>query len=295
MGQPTGGLEDLNGIEGQIEKIILSDDVRGMARLARHLPPDFCKRAADKIVDNRSQAMLVTGFYVNGSPETDGPSGTVALADALLLMDFEVVLVTDAISYKALEAVAPRRATCVEFPTRDQAESKQLAATLIELHKPSVIGYVERPGLDRNDRYLNMHGEDITRYCAMTDYLLETRLPSFAVGDGGNEAGMGKYFDALLQEKIIKSPSVCATDEVVGASVSNWGAFGIVAYLSIYRGRDLLPELEIESARIRNLVRVGAVDGFSGRNEAKVDGRSLADNLDLLGKLKDFVDDVLGP
>ncbi len=285
----------MNGIEGQIEEIILSDDVRGIARLSQHMPPDFCKRAADQIVDNRPRAMLATGFYVNGGPETDGPTGTVALADALLLMDFEVVLITDAISYKALEVIAPRRAKCVEFPTRDHTESKELAEALIELHKPSVIGYIERPGFNRENRYLNMHGADITRYCAMTDYLLETRLPSFAVGDGGNEAGMGKYADELLREGITKNPSICTTDEVVAASVSNWGAFGIIAYLSIYRGRDLLPDLEIESARIRNLVRVGAVDGFSGRNEAKVDGRSLEDNLNLLGRLKDFVDDVLGP
>ena len=285
----------MNGIEGQIEEIILSNDVRGMARLAKHMPADFCKRAADHIVNNRSRAMLITGFYVNGSPETDGPTGTAALADALLLLDFEVVLVTDAISLKALETIAPRRARCVEFPTRGHAESRELAHALIEVHSPSIIGYIERPGLNQLNCYMNMHGSDITQHCGMTDYLLDTGVPSFAVGDGGNEAGMGKYADALLREKIINNPSTCVTDEVVAASVSNWGAFGIVAYLSIYRGRDLLPELEIESARIRNLVRVGAVDGFSGRNEAKVDGRSLNENLQLLGRLKDFVDDVLGP
>ena len=295
MGKSVGGIGQLKSIEGQIEKIILSDDVRGIARLTPHMPPDFCKRAADLIVSNRSRAMLVTGFYVNGGPETDGPTGAVAIADALLLMNFEVVLVTDAISYKALQTIAPRRAECVEFPTRPHDESKELAAGLIETHKPSVIGYVERPGFTEGDRYLNMHGVDITRYCARTDYLLDSRIPSFAVGDGGNEAGMGKYAGELAREGIIESPSSCATDELVAASVSNWGAFGIVAYLSIYRGRDLLPDLEIESARVRNLVRVGAVDGFSGRNEVKVDGRSLAENLALLARLKDFVDDVLGP
>ena len=132
----------MKSIEGQIEKIILSDDVRGIARLTPHMPPDFCKRAADLIVSNRPRAMLVTGFYVNGGPETDGPTGAVAIADALLLMNFEVVLVTDAISYKALQTIAPRRAECVEFPTRPHDESKKLAAGLIETHKPSVIGYV---------------------------------------------------------------------------------------------------------------------------------------------------------
>lgn len=282
-------------VAGEIEKLILSDDLRGISRLAPHLPSDFCKRAADLIVGNRPRAMLVTGFCVNGCPETDGPPGTVALADALLLMNFQVFLVTDPISFKALKAIAPRRAQCLEFPVAGHEESKELAAALIELHQPSVIGFIERPGFTEDRRYRNMRGVDITEHCAMTDYLLDHGIPSFGIADGGNEAGVGAYAEQIKQEGIYDRPALSVADEVVAASVCNWGALGIVAYLAIYRGRDLLPDLETEAARVRSLVRVGAVDGFSGRNEAKIDGRSLEDNLSLLGQLKDLVETVLGP
>lgn len=280
---------------GEIEKLLLSNDVRGISRLAPHMPSDFCKRATDLIVGNRPRAMLVTGFYVNGEAETDGPPGAAALADALLMMNFQVVLVTDAVSIKALRAIAPRKAECVEFPTVGHDESKELASALIELHQPSVIGFIERPGFTDGQRYRNMRGIDITAHSALTDYLLDHGVPSFGVGDGGNEAGLGGYAQQLRDEQIFESPVLTVADEVVIASVSNWGALGIVAYLSIYRGRDLLPDLETEAARIRRMVRVGAVDGFSGRSEAKVDGRSLEDNLKFLGELKDLVDTILGP
>lgn len=284
----------MSEVNGEIEKIILGNDVRGIARLQPHLPVGFCKRAADLIISNRPRAMLVTGYYVNGEAETDGPSGTVALADALLLMDYEVVLVTDAVSYEVVQALAPRRAACVEFPAKTHPEARELAAALIELYRPTVIGYIERPGLTADGLYLNMRGVDITPHCGITDYLLDAGIASFAVGDGGNEAGMGRYATQLRSEGINENPSATAADELVAASVSNWGAYGIVAYLSMHRGRDLLPELEIESARIRRIVQMGAVDGFSGKNEVKVDGRPLAESLDLLGRLKDLVDDELG-
>ena len=280
---------------GEIESVITQADLRGISRLVPYLPPEYCRLTAEMVIASRPRAMLVTGFYVNGAPETDGPPGAVALADALIAMGFEVVLVTDRVSFEVLEAIAPSRAKCVSFPAGDDRESMEAAAALIALYRPTVLGFIERPGLTADCRYFNMRGVDVTEHCAMTDYLLDHGVPSFAVGDGGNEAGMGRWARRLASEGITQTPAFTVADHVVAASVSNWGALGLVAYLSILRGRDLLPELETEAARIRTMVRMGAVDGFSGDNVAKVDGKPLEESLLVLAKLKDLVDDALGP
>ena len=66
-----------------IEDIILSGDTRGVSRLRRRLPQNFCSRAAQYILDSQGPVLILTGFYVRGSWETDGPPGAVAIGNAL--------------------------------------------------------------------------------------------------------------------------------------------------------------------------------------------------------------------
>ena len=55
------------------------------------------------------------------------------------------------------------------------------------------------------------------------------------IGDGGNEVGMGKVRQQVMQhipngEKI--ASSVC-TDQLIAAGVSNWGAYALAAALYV--------------------------------------------------------------
>ena len=81
---------------GRLEELILKESRRGMDRIADLLPEDFCAEAGRYVLSwPRGRVLLVTGFYVNGRGETDGPPGTKLLFDALRRSGFSPLVVTD--------------------------------------------------------------------------------------------------------------------------------------------------------------------------------------------------------
>ena len=66
------------------------------------------------------------------------------------------------------------------------------------------------------------------------------------------------------------------------ASVSNWGAYGLVAALSNETGENLLPSVIIDRQLIESLVHNGLVDGTTGQSTYKVDGFTLEENAQVL-------------
>jgi hypothetical protein len=82
------------------------------------------------------------------------------------------------------------------------------------------------------------------------------------------------------------NPTITKTDELIIASVSNWGAYGLVAALARLSGRDLLPAPDAESELVSRLVEKGAVDGRFLTPMPAVDGFSLEANAHLLDCLR---------
>jgi hypothetical protein len=115
-----------------------------------------------------------------------------------------------------------------------------------------------------------MRGEDITDRCACFDYYVElANCPTIAVGDGGNEIGMGNVCEVIATLDIV--PAVTGCDELLIADVSNWGAYGLIAIIGYWRGEDLLGRispLEI----LDYLSRRGSVDGVTRENTLTEDG-----------------------
>ncbi len=69
--------------------------------------------------------------------------------------------------------------------------------------------------------------------CACFDYFVtEAHCPTIAIGDGGNEIGMGNALEGLQQLDII--PAVTPCDELLIADVSNWAAFGLIALMGLW-------------------------------------------------------------
>ena len=66
--------------------------------------------------------------------------------------------------------------------------------------------------------------------------------------------------------------------ELIIASVSNWGGYGLVAALSLLAGRVLLPSPDEEEDIIRAMVDRGAVDGVAAAPVYSVDGFTLQEN-----------------
>ncbi len=275
-----------------IEDIILDRDRRGISHLRPYVPADFCDRAAQLILDNPGTAFIVTGFYIldAGLIETDGPPGAIAIGSALERLGYGVVYVTDSYGAAVMEATKSEAASVIEFPIADDAESEAYAQALLAEHSPSVVIAIERCGMTDERKYRNMRGRDITEYTARTDYLFTNHSRTVGIGDGGNEIGMGNLAQEVTTvDSLVKQPCVTAVSELVLASVSNWGGYGLAASLSKLSGKNLLPSVEEDMAIIRKTADTGAVDGMSGVQEYKADGFTLEENAETIRALQALI------
>jgi hypothetical protein len=127
-----------------------------------------------------------------------------------------------------------------------------------------------------------MRGVDVSPWTApLDDLFLAGTWRRIAVGDGGNEIGMGKLPAGLIAEHVPNGAEIaCVTrcDHLVVAGVSNWGAYGLMAAVALVRpewsstiARFLTAELD-HSVTQAIVDEAGAVDGVTARREATVDG-----------------------
>ncbi|MFP4482259.1 MAG: DUF4392 domain-containing protein [Thermovirgaceae bacterium] len=240
---------------------------RGVARLCKG---EILTRAVN-ILERAGRVVLVTGFYVPiaKSPETDGPPGTAVLARALQGLGKTVETATDRPNIEAFAACCS--VLGIEAPLCVFSPEEILA------RDPDALVFVERLGAAADGRYYNMRGEDITFWTACLDRaasLVEGEIPVVAIGDGGNEAGMGCLKEEL--ENLLPSFSKClcqvTADVALPVDVSNWGAYALSGLLSVKAGRWLGHDLREERAMIEAMVERGAVDGVSCLRTASVDG-----------------------
>ena len=253
-----------------IEDIILRHSQRGMQKLRPHLPEDYCRQAAKEIASwKRGVVFLTTGFYVAGYPETDGPTGTAMLASVLRDMGFQPVIVTE-----------PENAEL--FTIRDFEVATAEVGVDVDFFRQMIFEYppvgmisVERCGLNAQDDYANMRGISIREHNAPTDILFqiahEYDIRTVGVGDGGNEIGMGN-FAKVIEKELSLVPCIVKVDYPVIASVSNWGAYGLAAYLSILEGKHLMPAYAWAADYMKETVEIGSVDGITHERVTHVDG-----------------------
>ncbi len=255
-----------------IEDLLLRRSSRGMDKLRPHLPPDFCRRAASSLLGlPRGKVLIATGFYVGGHAETDGPPGVYFLAKALNALGFDCTVITD--RYCGGFFSLPFAGVRAESVDIDLSDSELVS--LLDRYHPSALISVERCGINAEGDYANMRGVSIASHTARLDVLFEEGLrrgiPSFGIGDGGNEIGMGCLRDVIAHElKLI--PCVTKVNFPIIATVSNWGAYGLCACMQRKTGLALMPSAEEAAAYLSHIVSLGAVDGTTGQNSLSVDG-----------------------
>jgi len=271
-----------------IENIVLTQDQRGIAALRPYLAPDFCGRAASLILERPGTVLIATGFYIpaGAAPETDGPPGAIALGRALASLGSRVMYLTDAYSAPLLQGLVGRAADVLEFPIVDHQTSWTHAADVLTSVKPSLLIAVERCGLTDEGLFRNMRGVDVSNYHAKIDYLFRLHDRTVGIGDGGNEIGMGSVASAIpLVVPSAGRPCVTATTRLVISSVSNWGAWGVLAAMSKLRNENLLPSVAEARELLLQTVALGAVDGTTGKRSETVDGFPLKDNDRVLAEM----------
>jgi SAM-dependent methyltransferase len=268
-----------------IDKVILRHSTRGMDVLQKRYPIEHCKEAVYNFLKlPKGTVFLYTGFYVGGFAETDGPIGTYFLARALKSLSYDPIIVTDELCDGFF-----REIQTLSIPFEGYDERGYL--DILDKHRPVAHVSIERCGKNSQGKYANMRGKDIGERTAPVDDLFalgDKSAPTFAVGDGGNEIGMGNFKDAIENELSLV-PCVVGCDYPIIASVSNWGAYGFIAYLEEFYAKSVLPSFEEADEYLEYIVSLGSVDGVKSENVKSVDGKDWEIEKEILGDLKALV------
>ncbi len=263
---------------------------------------DFARICSDLASHAKPVVAIVTGFYIPTgtppAPETDGPLGTVFLARAFRALGIGAVPLVDVATEKAIDVgldhcgfVRPRPHSghCLTFPGPShpwhvfvELDWRSIVLTYGVTHLLSI----EHVGPSHKDgRCYSMRGRDLTEETAPAHHFFDAipwhspRVKTIGIGDGGNEIGMGKLRWSMIARNIPRGEQIAcrvATDELIVAGVSNWGAYALAAGLFALRGTAPPTNLfdpEFEKQLLETMVRDGPlVDGVTGQQTATVDG-----------------------
>ena len=249
---------------------------------------------------------ILVGFPLFDTPpaeENDGIAGAVYLARALQAIGAGVVFIVDTTATQLIECLSQCKSKGF---THDNIPFIQIGRDhcgLSDISDGDGLGFshliaIERPSPACDGKYYTMKARDISdKVGSMADVFRQAfsdpLVTTIGIGDGGNEVGMGKVKDNVVQG--IPHGDIIAADVsaefLVSCGVSNWGGLAIAASLYLaraclvhdrYRRRgrgthcppdpnDFLMSGEQDEELHRWVTELGFRDGCSGRNEMTVD------------------------
>ena len=235
------------------------------------------------------RVLILTGFVIasRGIGETDGPLGSLNLAHACDTLGKSVCIVTDRYTQNALRE-GLSLFTWKRIPriiSLEQGNEELISYNLLSQFTPDHIVAIERPGQGKDGNYYNMAGNDFSEHVPDSDFLLhlarEQHIPITAVGDGGNEVGMGKI-RAYIQEHVPYGETIAAdfsADYLIVAGISNWGGAALAALLSLLAKRSLLQPEQHEQDLFDCMAKAGLIDGATRQASQSIDALPLDEYL----------------
>jgi len=247
-------------------------------RAGRLVPTLGCAawwESALSILVRSEEIAIVTGFMVPSAsaPETDGPSGAAVLGRCLQECGKDVMIFTDPYCLEVVE----RCSVAINGPNVLSVETGQ---DIIEAG-PDLLIFVERLGRTSNLRYCNMRCKDISGFTYPLDdgalLAAEKGIKVVAIGDGGNEVGMGNIAKEIGEIVPDFRDCICSIgcDVLLPSDVSNWGAYALAAMLSCYYGKWCGHFPDDEANMLDAVIDAGAVDGVTTEKHLSVDGFGL--------------------
>jgi hypothetical protein len=228
--------------------------------------------------------------------ETDGPAGAALMALGFVRAGLSCRLATDTECQSACR-VALDTAGAPGVAIDAVAPGGSMAA-LIDLWRHEGVDWViaiERCGPAADGALRNMRGTNISAHAAALDGLFSAGpWRTIAIGDGGNEIGMGSVPRSLIARHVPlgdRIGCVVPADFLIAAGVSHWGAYALLAALAMVRAdwsmamrAGLDPALD--QAIVESMVRDGpAVDGVSLRSAATIDALPMETHRDVLARV----------
>jgi hypothetical protein len=302
---------------------------RGLARdpadnLLTACPGDFAAACRSIAQTPNARVMILTGFPIIQTEsvcgETDGPPGAIFLARALVPLgvcvqlaaeDYVVPALRAGLEAAGLERVVP----ALEVPRtrRDPVGYRPLTHLIaIERVGPghTIDSVAAQPRVTEEDlkafaqtaprlepgRPRSMRGRDLSEWVAPAHRLFEEaasqRITTIGIGDGGNEIGMGKVRWGTIACNITQGGLIAcriATDHLIVAGVSNWGAYALAAGVCVLKGQVPAGLFDPEQERriLQAMVERGPlVDGRTGERIITVDGLPFEQTAQVLARLE---------
>lgn len=297
-----------------IEEIVCKSVRRDISRMTAFSRGQIEAAAKSILSETYPHVAIVSGFFIRHaeppSPETDGLNGTAHLAAALTSAGIKVTVITDAPCAKALWAIltAAPEGIALEIVDVREDSARELRARLANLaHPPTHMVAIERvsPGTDGLPH--REHGWDMTEETAPLNLLFQDGSwtppwKTIGIGDGGNEIGMGALPSEIIKKDIPNGPLIAAsvaTDYLIVAGVSNWGAYGLIGALELLREQSAPSFLrhftaEMETTFLTAAVELGqAIDDSRpdrpGRPQMSVDRIPVVEHAALIEQIRDVV------
>jgi hypothetical protein len=278
----------------------------------KHVGEPLCMNAAKKLTETIREndiVFIITGFVLIpwGVAETDGIISSVLLARALVkAFGAKPVIICPENNLKAVEALAARVGLHLfnhidelkKYPvsmgviqfTKDAAAAKQQALVLADENPAAVIA-IEAPGANAKGVYHNAVGLNTSEHEAKMDVLFDLLrargVLNIAIGDLGNEIGMAAIAPQLETYIPYAGKNRCrcgceggiavtsATDNLITATVSDWGGYGIIAGLAyLLADLEIMHDADLQAKAMETACQAGMIDMYGWKIPA-IDGFGL--------------------
>ncbi|MGN0467587.1 MAG: DUF4392 domain-containing protein [Acutalibacteraceae bacterium] len=292
----------------------------------------LCMNAAQKLVDVLKEddiVYIMTGFVLRPfkHAETDGIISSMLLCRSLVkAFGVKPVIICPSENLPAVENLAaviglhlfkdisqldemPVSMGVVVF-TKDQSKAEEQADELLEKIPPKAVISIECPGANEKGVYHNATGLDVTELEAKQDILFdkiqERNILNIAIGDLGNEMGMGTIASHLEQYIPYAGKGKCRcgcegglavrtkADNIITATVSDWGCYAMIAALAyLTENIDVMHTQELEKEAVQTASRSGMIDMYGWLVPA-IDGFGLEINMPIVALMREMVVQALG-
>ncbi len=290
-----------------------------------------CMNAAKKLCETLKAGdfvYIMTGFVLRPfkKAEMDGIVSSLLLCRALVkAFDVKPIVVCPQDNERAVRALA----TCVglhlfedfttlsEIPvsmgmylfTKDAKKAEACADKLLLSAPPKAVISIECPGSNSVGVYHNATGLDVTELEAKQDILFEKAqkmgVLDVAIGDLGNEIGMGAIADTLIEFIPYAAEGSCRcgcgggiavktkATNLITATVSDWGCYALIASLAfLMENVDIMHDEKLEKRSMICACENGMIDMYGWLIPA-IDGFGTEINMPMVSLMREMVKSAL--
>lgn len=286
----------------------------------------FVARDIINKIQEKDKFLILTGWPIlPAGPfgEMDGPPGAVVLSKAInqsckaipVFVHEEAInkVIIDACRLAGMSVLeieealkAGNACSIINYPLdTNEEKNANIHSKILDSINPSYVIAIERPGMNEKGQYHTRWGANVSEGVAKIDYLFKEAkrrgIPTLAIGDCGNELGMGKIketlFDLFPEGKKCKCPcsgsiaGIIESDITFISTVCNWGAYAITAGLAVLKeDPTILHDGVTEKRILLKCAENGAIDTSIMAPRATPESLSLNFHCNLVELIKEVVE-----